>query len=570
MATFLYAWNAAGNLEIYYAAAVRSMSMSWHNFFFGSVDPAGTITLDKLPGAFWVQAISVKLFGLHPWAFVAPQVVEGALTVLVMFRVVNRLAGATAGILAAALLAVSPAVVALDRGNISDSLLILLLVSAADFTVGAVQNGRWAGLGWAGVLVGVAFQAKMVEAWMVLPALALTYLVAAPHPVRRRLAHLIGLGGAAGVVSLAWMTVVALWPAGSRPYVDGSSDNSIFSQVFIYNFVHRVNQATPNKLLSQAIGLKGITSGPAAWNRLLTGDFGRDAARLLPAAVVSMIVLAALARDKGRRDPLQMSWVLWGTWLAVFFLAFTTSPDINSYYLAALAPPVSALLAVAGVAAWPRRGEPMVRSVVAAVVVVTVGYAVWLLPPSGEGLPAGLAAVAGVVGLLAVVGAVTRAFPYLALAVTACLLVPTVGAVSIVTKGYGPFDTPFEPPLVSAGVRSLSGTAALVEPTIGPLRRGEGHPDLMATQTAALAAPYIYDTGQEVLPIGGFTGSTPSPTLNQIKAMIAEGRFHLVIQAPTVNDPRLVWVAAHCLHLNTGSGTSGASGAPRFSVYYCG
>src|SRR3984885_2424175 len=125
LAGFLYAWNATGNLEIYYAAAVRSMSMSWHDFVFASFDPAGTISLDKLPGAFWVQALSVRVFGLHAWALVAPQVVEGMASILVLYRIVRRLAGPLAGIVAALVLVLSPATVALDRGNISDTLMLL-------------------------------------------------------------------------------------------------------------------------------------------------------------------------------------------------------------------------------------------------------------------------------------------------------------------------------------------------------------------------------------------------------------------------------------------------------------
>ena len=132
-----YGWQMGSSIEIYYAAAVRSMSMSWHDFIFGAFDPAGTVSVDKLPGALWVQALSVRLFGVHTWAIALPQVVEGVLTVLVLYRVVRRLAGAQAAIVAAAVLAISPAAVTLDRGNIPDTLLILLLVLAADAVVGA-------------------------------------------------------------------------------------------------------------------------------------------------------------------------------------------------------------------------------------------------------------------------------------------------------------------------------------------------------------------------------------------------------------------------------------------------
>ena len=177
--------------------------MSWHNFAYGAFDPAGTITVDKLPGAFWVQALAVRAFGLHTWAIAAPQAVEGILTVLVLFRAVQRLAGPAAGLIASAIVAVTPATVALNRGNISDSLMILLLVLAADAVSGAIARGSQWRLVLAGVWVGLAFQAKMIEAWLVLPALGLAYLVGAPGAAGRRLRQLAVAGLVAGVVSMS-------------------------------------------------------------------------------------------------------------------------------------------------------------------------------------------------------------------------------------------------------------------------------------------------------------------------------------------------------------------------------
>ena len=172
-------------------------------------------------------------FGLHVWAIVLPQVVEGVLAVFVIYRAVSRLASPVAGLVAAGILAAAPATVALDRGNVSDSLLTLLLVLAASATTKAIVTGHWRSLLLAGVWVGLAFQAKMVQAWVVLPALALAYLVAGPGPLGRRVRQVVVAGILAGIVSLAWMTAVTLVPAANRPYADGSSDNSVYSQVFV-------------------------------------------------------------------------------------------------------------------------------------------------------------------------------------------------------------------------------------------------------------------------------------------------------------------------------------------------
>jgi len=259
-AGLLYAWALGqGTLEYYYAAAVRSMSMSWHNFIFGAFDPAGTITLDKLPGAFWIQALSVRAFGFHPWAIVLPQAIEGVLTVLVLYHAVSRLAGTAAGLIAALILAVSPATVALDRGNISDSLLILLLVLAADAVSGAITAGARGsrplgegigGLVLAAVWVGLAFQTKMIQAWMVMPALGLAYLLCGPGSVGRRTAQLAIAGTLTALVSLSWMIAVSLVPQADRPYVDGSHNDSIFEQVFVYNGFGRFGDQTPQQLLA--------------------------------------------------------------------------------------------------------------------------------------------------------------------------------------------------------------------------------------------------------------------------------------------------------------------------------
>ncbi|MGO9559584.1 MAG: ArnT family glycosyltransferase [Acidimicrobiales bacterium] len=298
-AAVLYAWRAGSYLEIYYAAAVRSMSMSWHDFAFGAFDPAGTVTLDKLPGAFWVQALSVRIFGLHTWAIILPQVIEGTLTILVAYRAVRRLSGPIAALAAASVLVISPATATLDRGNISDTLMVLLIVLAANATVSAIVTGHARHLLFAGLWVGLAFQAKMIEAWFVLPALALVYVVAAPPAWRRRALGICALGLVAGVVSMSWMTYVTLTPASQRPYVDGSQDNSVFQQVFVYNGFGRLDEATPDQLLTRSIGLRignGVTP-PPAWNRLLAGADGRDTGWLVPPALI-VLVAGLVARAK--------------------------------------------------------------------------------------------------------------------------------------------------------------------------------------------------------------------------------------------------------------------------------
>jgi 4-amino-4-deoxy-L-arabinose transferase-like glycosyltransferase len=582
LAGVLYGWQATGNLEIYYAAGVRSMSMSWHDFFFAALDPRGTVSLDKLPGAFWVQALSARLFGFSAGAIVAPQVAEGVITVLVLFRAVRRLAGPLAAVTAAAVLAVAPATVALNRGNISDTLMVLLLVLATDATVTALLTGRARSAAVAGVWVGLAFQAKMLEAWLALPALGVTYLLCGPRSVRRRVAHLAGMAAAAAAVSLSWMSLVSLFPASGRPYVDGSPDNSLFHQVFVYNGFGRLSQVSPNQLLNQAIGLHIVLSGPGSWSRFLSGEDGRDTGWLIPAAAV-ILALGLIARRRApKQDLLRAGLVLWGVWLSVFGVALSADSSINSYYAAVFSPAIAALIGtgIAVAAASParsvatkRRPAP-VAAAVAAIVILTVAYAAWLLPAHGTGLPGWLLpltiAAAVISAGLVLVGSAAKhgagsATPSIGLAASllAVLLVPTVASVSLAADRLGPFDTPFEPPAVDRGVRAFLATiepAAALIPTLKNARFGA--PDLMAAQTSALAAPFIYVSGLEVLPIGGYTGTDPAPTLAQLQSMIRDRQFHLVLQTRTATDARLVWIAHNCQFPN--------SAKAQFVAYFCG
>ena len=379
LAGLLYAWAIKhGTLEeYYYAAAVRSMSMSWHDFIFGAFDPAGTLTLDKLPGAFWFQALSVRAFGMHVWAIFLPQIIEGILTVLVLYRAVARLAGPAAGLIAALVLAVSPATVALDRGNISDSLLILLLVLAADAVSGAIAAGRTAGqndeddedddsdaadsepanrarrprgtlsrLILAAVWVGLAFQAKEIEAWMVLPALGLAYLLSGPGRGWRRAGQLAVAGVVVALVSVSWMTAVSLVPAADRPYVDGSHDDAVFTQVFAYNGFTRFGDQTPLQLRAVEVNPGVPVAAPLARgaDRLLRGARGRDTGWLIPAAAVVAAWGIASRRRQRRDDPLRACFILWGGWLLIFFVVFSVVTVLQPYYAAALSPPVAAII----------------------------------------------------------------------------------------------------------------------------------------------------------------------------------------------------------------------------------
>jgi 4-amino-4-deoxy-L-arabinose transferase-like glycosyltransferase len=620
LAGLLYAWAMGQDtLEYYYAAADRSMSVSWHDFIFGAFDPAGTITVDKLPGALWFQALSVRAFGLHTWAIILPQVIEGILTVLVLYRAVARLAGPAAGLIAALVLAVSPATVALDRENISDSLLILLLVLAADAVSGAIAGlaagdagqdatlaasapdgpssgdhfvageqaapggrggvavdprhpasraarvrrpgGTLGRLILAGFWVGLAFQAKEIEAWMVLPALGLAFLLSGPGPVVRRAGQLAVAGVVVALVSVSWMTAVSLVPAADRPYADGSHDNSVFEQVFAYNGFGRFGDQTPLQVRAAQLDPGAAVHVPArAADRLLRGGLGLDTGWLIPAAAVVAAWGIASRRRQPRGDPLRACFILWGGWLVTFFAVFSTITTLWPYYTAALSPAAAAIIG-AGVAAYrSRERAPVSRTIGLAVIVVgTAAYAARLVSssagPPGWLVPAIIAVGVAATGLIVWSRASRRSVPFAAALVAgliAILLAPAVASVSLAAHSESAFDTPFESaPVQEAVARGLGKQLVGAVQTAIPEWQNtqNGAPYLMAAQSAALPSLIIYDTGLEALPIGGFDGTIPSPTLAQLQADIRHGLFHLVwIDSGT--DPRLQWITTHCIQIS--------------------
>lgn len=585
LAGVTYAWGMSGAaLEAFYGAAARSMSMSWHNFFFGAFDPAGTVSVDKLPGALWPPALSLRVFGFHTWAIVLPQVIEGALTILVLYRAVRRLAGPVAGIVAAAVIATSPVTVALNRGNVADSLLILLLVLAADATSAALVSGRLRSLSIAGVWVGLAFQAKMTVAWLVLPALASAYLLAAPPRLRTRLGHVALAGVVTAVVSISWMAAVSVVPAQDRPYVDGTQNDSVFSQTFDYNGIARLRRGSdvfagaghPAPFL---VRLSRSSAGPIhaikpSWNRLLSGPFGRDDGWLLPAALIAAIGVLVTGRGRSRRDPLRAVVVLWGLWLLVLGAFFSAGGYPNSYYVAALSPAIGALCGTGVAVAWQRRQELAAQVCLAGAVAVSVGYGVYLLGGRSSRVPGWLVPLAVCAGILGVLGlgAARRASAVrapgsggVALAIACALLLPGVASALMVTRGLGPFAAPYESSSATVSRAEAMRTRQLDEQIVEELSSTYATSMAMATDSSILAAPYILATGREILPIGGFQGGIPAPTLTQLRRYVDSGQVRAMLIPSASSDPRIVWIRDHC----AAPEPSGSEGGAATALYDC-
>jgi len=569
LALFSYSWGSNdAQLETFYGAAVRSMSQSWHNFFFGAFDPWGTVSVDKLPGAFWLQALSVRLFGFHIWAMVLPQALEGTLTVLVLYRAVRRVGGAGAGLVAAVALATTPVTILLNRGNISDSLLILLLVLAADATTSAYQSGRLQPLVLAGVWVGLAFQAKMLQAWIVLPALYLVYILAAPvASLERRVGQVALSVLAVVVVSLSYMCVVSLVPAQDRPYVDGSCNNSVFSQVFLYNGADRLS----GDLLAQpgcSLPPAGRTTSPSGGapthalargpGRFLDGGLGREAAWLFVPSVAALVGIVVARRRKPRTDPWRAAALLWGIWLILTWSFISSSHFLNGYYLAALAPAMAALCGLGFALAWKLRERSRLVPVLAmATVAVGVAYATYLVPDAAGVRPWVIAtsalATAAALGCLALSLRRHRR-PWerragLGLGLAALLLGGVWASATAVGDQLGPFDSPYQPAAVTAAAQaSWQRTIAGWPASAASAAHFPSTQSVVTNETSALSSGDVLATGREFLPVGGFSGQVPATPLRAFIGDVRARRvgYVLVEVAPLTRNPDMRWVLAHC------------------------
>ena len=582
----LYLWGlgASGWANSFYSAAAQAGSASWKAFFFGSSDAANSITVDKPPMALWAMALSVRLFGLSSWSLLVPQALMGVASVGLLHGTVRRTTGsAAAGLVAGAVLALTPVAVLMFRFNNPDALLTLLVIGSVACTLRALESTRlraegltahpvrWLGLG--GALVGFAFLTKMLQAFLVLPALALVYLLAAHTPIGKRIGHLLVAFGSMILAAGWWIAIVELWPASSRPYIGGSQTNSILELILGYNGFGRI---TGNEVGS--VGGNAGGNGTGMWGetgilRLLDSEIGGQVAWLLPAALILLGAGLWFTRRHPRTDRLRAGLVVWGLLLLVTALTFSFMAGIfHAYYTVALAPAIAALVGIGAVLLWQRREDYVAALLMSCTLAFTTAFCFFLLDRTSDFLP-WLKWVVAVVGLTAaLLLAGVRHLPRrVALVVASAALVaglaapaaysmstaatPHTGSIPTAgpNSGGGPggggpggmrMGTP--PGLTQSQTQNgtTNGTTNGTGATAGGLLEGS---QSSATITAMLqsdadsytwaaaavgsnsAAGYQLDSEEPVMAIGGFNGSDPSPTLAQFKQYVADGAIHYFI-----------------------------------------
>ena len=575
----------------YYTAAVRSMAMNWHNFFYNAFDPAGFISIDKPPLAIWLQVAGVKLFGFRPFSVLLPQVLEGVGSVWLLYHLVQRRFGLSAGFLSALFLAITPVWVAVNRTNNTDSCLVLVLLLATWPLLKAAEEGNPRLLFLSAALIGLAFNVKMLAAYIVLPPFFLIYFFGAPQHWPRRLIH---LGMATIMVlatSLPWVLMYELTPAEGRPFVGGSHQNSMLELVVGHNAMNRfvsplkysranplgqgplqaTNAATESPLGARADG-EGRTFNewsrlfvrtPTGPLRLAGGQLAAQVGWLFPFAALALVMGARQNRFRRPRTAKHLSLLFWCCWILAYAGVYSyLGGIIHFYYLSTMAPALAALAGIGIVSLWTEYRQ---RTLYAALLPVTLLMtAVWQLYIQAGALGLALStltrlsanwqsslhgaliggtvtAAAGLIFMFfrPLANQATRVLGVgsLALGLLALLVVPfawTLSTVLLPTPGLLPSADLYRVVATShgadVGLRSPFDQFVDISRLVAFLkanRKGERY--LIATSTAQLAAPIIIDTGQAVMARGGFHGLDPAVTPETLAQMVAAKQVRFVM-----------------------------------------
>jgi len=549
----LYRLDEEGLSNLYYSAAVQSMLTSWHNFFFVSFDPNGFVSVDKPPLGLWLQALGAKVFGLNWLGLLLPEVLAGLGSVALLYHLVKRVFGPVAGLVAALTLTLTPIFIATNRNNTMDGPLVVVLLLAAWAISRATENEKLSWLLLSYFLLGVGFNIKMLQAFIVLPAFYLVYWLGSKLGWRVKILNLAMASGLLVVVSLVWVLAVDLTPPDQRPYVGSSENNTVTELITGHNGLVRllpgVNPEPPTNQppggapqLGPGRGNLNISleTGSPEILRLINKQLSGQASWLLLLALAGLVAASWQMRPTRPLSRQHQALLFWAVWLVPQLLFFSVANLFHRYYLIMLAPAIAALVGAGVVAMWRDyqgkswRGWLLPLSLVGSAALANgiLGYYpnwnTWLRP-----LVAGLGVGAALVLTTArtlqqekgnwLAGFAAIGVLALLIAPAAWTLTPVLGISNPTLPFAGPELTEqpnrFQPPPTTALTNYLTAN-----------RKGEAF--LLATTNAIEAAPFILETGQAVMAIGGFSGTDQILTAEQLRNQVNTGKVRFFLLPP--------------------------------------
>ena len=555
-ALYLFGAMHNGMANSYYAAAVQAASQNWTAWLFGSLDAANYVSIDKPPLATMIMGLSARLFGFSSFSMLLPSVLAGVGSVWLLYSAVKRQFGFTSAAIAGITLMLTPAAALMFGFNNPDAILTFMLTASGYAFLRSLEGKRpllWLGL--AGLFTGLAFNTKMLQGLMVLPAMVIVYLAFAKPPIVTRFLHLMFAGVITTVSTLWWSVLVWLTPSGNRPWVGSTNDNSIWSLIFGYNGFGRLlgnrgggGGGTPSSSTGMAIispgGMGGAPSGghgPGGTGfggqtgifRIFNNDFGPNIAWLLVLALASGGLLLWILRKTPRTNRGRAAVIFWILWLIIHIVIFSmTSGVIHPYYVVVMAPAVAALVGI-GVpflwGAYVRRKSyawvlPMTIGVTAVIAIIILSYAgtmTWLM------WTVGVLGLAGMIGLLVNLYSPKNWLQNSAIiaSIAACTLSPviyTLSTVNVAHTGSIPTAGPSSTAMRGSNNEKSQADSALVEYL---LQNQNGATWLVAVDSANESAAIQLTSGQPVMAIGGFNGSDTPLTLDQFKQLVASGKL---------------------------------------------
>jgi 4-amino-4-deoxy-L-arabinose transferase-like glycosyltransferase len=546
---FLWGLDLNGWANPYYSAAAQAGSQDWKAFFFGSFEWGNLITVDKTPLSIWVMSISVRLFGLNTWSILVPQALMGVATTYLIYRILRRGFGAAPALLGGAIYATTPVVFLMSRFNNPEPLMGLLMVGAVYVALKALDNGRFRSFALAGCLLGLAFMAKQVQAFVVVPSLCVAVLAFGQGSLLSRVRQVLVSGASLLATSAIWLLAVELTPATQRPYIGGSAVNSAVELTLDYNGLARFIQI-PMTITGNRPGTSHDELAPynGGFSRVFDGNFEPEIAWLLFPAIALAIVVLILNRTLDFDDVQKKTAVLAIAWLTTaFFLLCFMGSMIHTYYTFSLAAPIALVVPIGLCALWGKRDKLVLRLIGAVVIGSSTFMTMKVLNYSDE-WPLWFRTLVVISGVAAVAGwlwnrSSHRWQRFTLVVVAVCLLIGPIGAnvytSSVPQKGTNPQSGPVanDPRAVSrllVGVRAGTPAWALqtaygapTSPSVTELlRHTNGHQEwAAATYSAQNAAVYQLESGRPVIPVGGWLGTDPAPTPLQFRQLVADGRI---------------------------------------------